>query len=124
MKDFSMSLEQILETYRKFKITYNIKDDEIILLIIELPKNSQFLPVKYETLITLENDGMNLVLPPIYKWNIKTKTNLYDVLEKNNIKGMKKNTGNLKQDLIDDIRYMNKYPDIEVLNFKLINKII
>ena len=83
--------------------------------------NSQFLPVKYDSSITINNNQVNLVIPPIYKWKLHRNISLYELLE--NEKSNEKNNKNNKNNLIDDLRYMSKYPNIDVYHYILTNKL-
>lgn len=114
VNNINNSLDEVLDTYRKFKTEVK-DDDEIILLNITINKEAQFLPVKQENFLSIEDNNINLVLPPIYKWKLNKNMNLYELIENKN----KKN----KNNLIDDIRYMNKYPNLNVYHYILTNKL-
>lgn len=82
------SFDNVKENYYVFSITIN--------------NNAQFFPITI-------NQTLNYVLPPVYKWKLKSKTKFHDVLKSDD-------------KLVVNIRNMMKYHNLDVDNYILSNK--
>lgn len=86
------------------KSSYDYVKENYYVFSITINSNAQFFPI-------VINENLNYVLPPVYKWKLKSKTKFHDVL-KNDDK------------LVVNIRNMMKYHNLDVDNYILSNKFI